>query len=360
MAYANLNHNLITLEEEDLALDPGQPSPAEAYLNTLSPSGRRTQQAALNNLAFLLSGNIVERAQDFPWHKLRYEHTNSLASEMVRIGYAKSTVNKHLVALRRVLEEAYRLGLYTDHNDYYRAAAVKSLRAQSIPGGRTLRSQELTDLVSACLVDARNPALGARDAAIISVLYGAAIRRQELVDLNLADLSREESRLRILGKGSKRRQVYLGPEALQAVEDWLEVRGRRLGPLFTRVSKSGKPTLRRLTPQAVYFLLRNRQKQAGLESFSPHDLRRTAITDLLSANVDVLTVSAIAGHASADTTRRYDRRSEDSKKAAARMLRSLYPAADAGYESQGAPETGPRHEPEEGSGKEKPSKTTPE
>ena len=82
--------------------------------------------------------------------------------------------------------------------------------------------------------------------------------------------------------------------------------------------------LRRLTPQAIYYLLKNRQQEAGLDAFTPHDLRRTAITDLLSAQVDVLTVSAIAGHASVDTTRRYDRRSEDSKKAAALKLASPF------------------------------------
>jgi len=76
--------------------------------------------------------------------------------------------------------------------------------------------------------------------------------------------------------------------------------------------------------QAIYYLLKNRQQEAGLDDFTPHDLRRTAITDLLSAQVDVLTVSAIAGHASADTTRRYDRRSEESKKAAALKLASPF------------------------------------
>jgi integrase len=156
------------------------------------------------------------------------------------------------------------------------------------------------------------------------VLYAAALRRQEIVDLNLADVDLKEGKLRILGKGSKRRQVYLQPDAVAALEAWLDLRGRQIGPLFTRVTKSGKVILRRLTPQAIYYLLENRQKQAGLDAFTPHDLRRTAITDLLSAQVDVLTVSAIAGHASADTTRRYDRRSEENKKAAALKLASPF------------------------------------
>ncbi len=304
--------------------DPAAPSPAQAYLNTLSPSGRRSQHTALNNLVYILSGGAMSDALAFPWELLRYEHTSGLAAYMVDIGYAKSSVNKHLVALRRVLAESYQLGLYSDHNDYYRAAGVKSLRSETLPRGRTLKMEELRALIKTCLADMNNPTLGKRDAAVITVLYAAAVRRQEIVDLNLADLDLREGKLRILGKGSKKRQVYLQADAVGALQNWLELRGKQLGPLFTRVTKSGRVMLKRLTPQAVYYLLKHRQTQAGLDDFTPHDLRRTSITDLLSAQVDVLTVSAIAGHASADTTKRYDRRSEENKKAAAQKLPSPF------------------------------------
>ncbi len=304
--------------------EPTAPSPAQAYLNTLSPSGRRSQHTALNNLAYIFSGGEMNEALNFPWELLRYEHTSGLAAYMVDIGYAKSSVNKHLVALRRVLAESYQLGLYTDHNDYYRAAGVKSLRSETLPRGRTLRMEELRALIRTCLADENNPTLGVRDAAVITVLYAAAVRRQEVVDLNLADLDLKEARIRILGKGSKKRQVYLQADAVAALQNWLDLRGKQLGPLFTRVTKSGRVMFKRLTPQAVYYLLKHRQTQAGLDDFTPHDLRRTSITDLLSAQVDVLTVSAIAGHASADTTKRYDRRSDENKKAAAQRLPSPF------------------------------------
>ena len=314
---------LNTLTPEELTLDPALPSPAEAYLNTLSVSGRRTQATALKNLAFLFSDGKLEDPNKFPWQRLRYEHSSGLAAYMVEIGYAKPTVNKHLVALRRVLEEAYRLGLYTDHDLFYHAQGVKSLRTQTIPRGRSLKMEELEALVRSSLAD-KNQALGMRDAALINTLYAAALRRQEIVDLNLADLELSERKLRVLGKGNKKRLVYLSEDAVKGLEAWLLLRGRKLGPLFCRVSKGGKIVLRRLSPQAIYYILHQRGLAAGIEAFSPHDLRRTSITDLLSADVDVLTVSAIAGHASADTTRRYDRRSEDTKREAAQRLRSPF------------------------------------
>ena len=300
------------LSQEELRLDPGLPSPAQAYLNTLSPSGKRTQATALNNLAYIFSGGKLDKADDFPWHNLRYEHTSQLSAHMVDIGYAKATINKHLVALRRVLEECYRLGLFADHNDYYRAAGVKSLRSETILRGRTLELEELQALLGACLADELKPALAARDTALITLMYFTGIRRQEVVDLNLADLLFKGSKLRILGKGSKQREVFLSAEALERLEKWIDFRGKKLGPLFTRVSKGGKASLDRLSAQAVYYILKTRQKQAGLEAFTPHDLRRTTITDLLSAEVHVLTASAFAGHTTSDTTRRDDRRSEES------------------------------------------------
>ena len=329
---AKQKQSLSTLTEEERQPNPELPSPAQAYLNTLSPAGKRTQSTALNNLAYIFSDGKTSDALTFPWHLLRYEHTSGLSAHMVDIGYAKATINKHLVALRRVLEEAFRLGLYSDYNDYYRAAGVRSLRVESLPRGRSLAMQELEQLVSACQSDHTNPHLGVRDTAIISLMYACGLRRQETVDLNLADVDLDNQKLRILGKGSKQRFVYLSQDALPAIEAWLRVRGRQLGPLFTRVGKGGKVSLKRLSAQAVYYILKSRQKEAGVASFSPHDLRRTTITDMLEANVDVLTVSAIAGHASADTTRRYDKRPEDTKRAAAEKLRSPFKPAEEQHE----------------------------
>lgn len=317
-----LKPQLVTLAVQELTLDPALPSPAQAYLNTLSPTGRRTQLTALNNLAYMFSEGKVADAHKFPWWALTYENTSGIAAYMVEIGYAKSSVNKHLVALRRVLEEAYRLGQYPEHDVYYRASGVKSLRTETIPRGRSLQQAELQALVQACMAQKNNPNLAARDVALITVLYAAGIRRQEVVDLNIADVDAAEEKLRILGKGSKKRQVFLSRDAMEVLQGWIALRGRRLGPLFTRITKGGKITLNRLTPQAIYYILKRRQQEAGVEPFTPHDLRRTTITDLLSAQVDVLTVSAIAGHASADTTRRYDRRTEETKRAAAQKLPS--------------------------------------
>ena len=109
-----------------------------------------------------------------------------------------------------------------------------------------------------------------------------------------------------------------------AVEDWLVIRGKAPGPLLYPMDKAKRIIPRRMSEQAVMSALQRRGEQAGVAPFSPHDLRRTFISDLLDAGVDLVTVSQLAGHASTSTTSRYDRRGEAAKRKAIDLLNVPY------------------------------------
>jgi site-specific recombinase XerD len=182
---------------------------------------------------------------------------------------------------------------------------------------------ELRALFAACARDKRPG--GVRDAALLAVLYGGGLRRSELVALNLSDYNPETRELRVRrGKGKKARVCYAPVGCMQALARWLECRGIKHGPIFCRIRKGNNILLERLTGQAVLFVLNQRAQQAEVKAFSPHDLRRTFIGDLLEAGADIATVQHLAGHANVQTTARYDRRGEQTKKRAVDMLHVPY------------------------------------
>ena len=90
------------------------------------------------------------------------------------------------------------------------------------------------------------------------------------------------------------------------------------------MTKGGKLRPRRLSAQAMLYVTRRRGRGAGVERFSPHDLRRSFISDLLDAGADLSTVQKLAGHAQVQTTARYDRRGETAKQQAADLLHVPY------------------------------------
>jgi site-specific recombinase XerD len=87
-----------------------------------------------------------------------------------------------------------------------------------------------------------------------------------------------------------------------------------------RKSASTRVTIRGFTPQSVFDRLRYLAERAGIARFSPHDLRRTFISDLRDNGADLAVVQAMAGHANPATTARYDRRGDHAKRRAAGLL----------------------------------------
>lgn len=304
---------------------PLERNPAAVYLASLRETGRRTQKIALDQIACLLAGN-GSTALNCNWSAVRYQHTAVIRTRLAE-KYAPATTNKMLSALRRVLKETWKLG-YTSAEDYHRAASVENVSGETLLAGRGLMQGEISSLMMTCVND--SSLAGARDAALIALLYSCGLRRAEAISLNLENYDQVAGHLDVSGKRNKQRRAYLIDGALDAMNDWISFRGFEAGPLFWPVNKSGKTVNRRLTTQAIYIILLKRALQSHLKRFSPHDLRRTFVSDLLDAGADISTVSRMAGHSNVQTTARYDRRPEDAKKKAATLLHVPYQARTVG------------------------------
>ena len=294
------------------ALDrPPSESPAAVYLAALSKQSQRTMRQSLDTIAALLGDYD---ALTCPWAALRYQHTAAIRAALADT-YAPATANKMLAALKRVLEEAWRLG-QLDAEAYRRAVDLRSVRGETIPAGRALARDEVTALLDACARDTTQA--GIRDGALIATLLGTGLRRFEAVALDLADYTPATGELLVRkGKGRKGRIVYVAGGARSALDDYLTLRGVDAGPLFVSTTHAG---MHRLTDQAVWKIVQKRAGEAQIAHLSPHDFRRTFITSLLDAGEDLSTVQKLAGHAKTETTIRYDRRGETAKQAAVARL----------------------------------------
>lgn len=256
------------------------------------------------------------------WESLRYEHTQAIRARLAE-RLTPGGANKALAALRRVLKESWRLG-YMSAEDYYRARDIENVTGtgESAAAGRALSAGEIAALIDACHQD--RSAAGARDAAIIALMYITGARRASVVQWDMKDYDPDTGRVVFRkAKRNKTITVYIANGAKSAIDDWLTLRGDHEGPIFQPVSQTGEIERhdsngqpRRMTPQAIYAILTKRAGEAGVKHFSPHDLRRTLAGDLIDAGADIATVQKILGHASINTTARYDRRPEKRKREA--------------------------------------------
>jgi site-specific recombinase XerD len=110
--------------------------------------------------------------------------------------------------------------------------------------------------------------------------------------------------------------VYLPESVCEHVKAWVEIREHEPGPLFCPVRMTGEVPITRLRGESLWYVLKRRQRQAGLKGITPHSFRRRYVSTLLENGVDLLTVQDLVGHANAVTTARYDRRPEATKRSA--------------------------------------------
>jgi integrase/recombinase XerD len=303
----------------DAARVPLDRNPASVYLASLALGSRRTMRDALNFIAAMLTDGEAD-ALTLQWAALRFQHTAAIRSRLAE-QYRAATANKMLSALRGVLKTCWRLG-YMSADDYTRAADIESVHGETLVKGRALSSGEIDALMTACLND--DSAAGARDAAIIALLRVGGLRRAEICALNVDDYDAASGALVIRGKRNKERAAYVTNGAKEALDDWLAIRGGETGALFCPVSKGGTIVIRRMYPEAIFNMLQKRAAQAGVKNLSPHDFRRTFVSDLLDAGADIATVQKLAGHANVQTTARYDRRGEQAKRKAVELLHVPY------------------------------------
>ena len=309
--------------------DPGllDRNPAAVYLaGKASATGRRGLQRSLDRAAEILTGGINGDARLVRWEEVRYQHVAAMRAKLIDDDIKPATINHTLAAVRGTIREAWKLDLI-DAETQARICAVPNVKASTVPVGRHVDIGEVRRLFEVC---GPTP-VGARDAALLALLYGCGVRRGEAVAIALADYHDGKVTIRH-GKGRKERIVYCPAGGRRAIDAWIKRRGSWPGTLLCPVKKGGLIEQRSMTAQAVLMRLRFLANLAHVPQFTPHDLRRSFVGELLDNGADISSVQQLAGHADVATTARYDRRPEETKRRAAELLQVPYadPAGEPG------------------------------
>lgn len=284
--------------------------PVDLYLAELTtPVSRRTSLSAANCVARVAG---MPDAFQLDWASLSLPELLSLRARLQE-RYAPASVNRMLSVTRSILRACWQLDLI-DAERYQRVQAVKYVPGTRLPPGRMLNADECAALFQACAQD--SGPMGPRDAAALALMLGCGLRRAEAVALHTSAIDFRNRVLRVVGKGDRERYIPCTPQVMSAFEDWFAIRTLEPGPFLVQCGRLRRVWVHKLIPmaasgQGLAEALRRRCRQAGIPHATPHDLRRTFVSTLLEADVDLLTVGQLVGHVSPATTARYDRRGMD-------------------------------------------------
>jgi integrase/recombinase XerD len=271
----------------------------DSFLNMLTVEkglARNTLEAYsrdLNRLAdFLRARNV--RA----WQECQSVHLRSYVSWLRQRGLSVRSVVRNIVAIRQLFR-------FLEKEELIQANPVPSffLNRPAVKLPHTLSQEEVKKLLGQ--PDPAEP-LGARDQAMLELLYASGLRVSELVSLQTHQVDLDQNCLSVRGKGGKVRLVPFGRLARGKLIRYLKEirprlsRGRTSSLLF--LTRSGKG----LTRQAFWKLVRRYALAAGIERrVTPHTLRHSFATHLLEGGADLRSVQSMLGHSDISTTQIY-------------------------------------------------------
>jgi integrase/recombinase XerC len=228
---------------------------------------------------------------------------SSLEAAFRGLGWSSATRARALTAIREWLAPGSEAGRSP-------ADLLERPKVHAPPIPR-LSVAEATSLVEAPDERAADDPLAARDRALVELLYGSGLRRQEACDLVLAGLDFEHETVRVVGKGGRSRTVPLTEPSVTALRDWVLDARPGFAAKATRapdavfLTRSGRP----MDGSAVYRVVARRLRAMG-RGGGPHLLRHAAATHLLDGDgqgsgAHLRVVQEVLGHASLATTQRY-------------------------------------------------------
>lgn len=225
----------------------------------------------------------------------------------------KNTQNYHLIAIRSFLKYLMKRGIDSLAPDRIDLAKIKERSLDLISDNELKRLLDSPDNINSPTQNKNNKQITSqsiiskqlRDKAILELFFSTGLRLSELCSLNRdIDLSKDEFSIR--GKGEKVRVVFLSESAKKAISNYLKNRKDMNEPLFIQYSKNNKNKTNRLTGRSIERIIKYYAIASGIsKKVTPHIIRHSFATDLLSNGADIRSVQIMLGHANIATTQIY-------------------------------------------------------
>ncbi len=308
------------METKELMLSPYEPSTdsvaisatletaelIEAFLSGKSPKTVEAYKRDLEDFRqFLEAGDMNQVSRIFlsgGLHKANHIALKYKTHLSVNKKLQPTTINRKLAALRSLSDMAYTLGM-TNWKVRVKNQKVEEESRDTSGPGKTGAVKLLEE------ASKRKDAKGLRDKALLHLLYDLALRRSEVVGLDVEDVDLERRTIRVLGKGRLQKQTLTVPVRTGTVLAlWMDVRGDWAGPLFVNFHHDGTIKGKRLTADGLYYIVKYFGERTG-QKVRPHGLRHTSISEAVrktqAIGMDVTKVLKFSRHKNLNTLQVY-------------------------------------------------------
>ena len=239
-------------------------------------------------------------------------------ASLANAGLRASTITRRCAGIRYMHRLA---GLESPTGNEALKAVLSGIR-RSIGTAATRKAPATADVVRVILAEVPQDLRGLRDRALLLLGFAGALRRSELVAINVSDIEETAEGLLVHIRKSKTDQEGTGDfvsvphgsrlRPVAGVMAWLQAAGIVEGPLFRSIKKGGLVTPERLSDRSVAKIVKRRAEAAGFDPaiFSGHSLRAGFVTAALHHGADILRVMDVTRHREVSTLKTYDRRAK--------------------------------------------------
>ena len=229
------------------------------------------------------------------WQHLKTHHLRTYTAKIFSRGLGPRSIQRRLSGIRSFMNYLLRESLIKSNP----ASGVKTPKAP-----KRLPNVLDVDQINQLLNIRETSPISLRDKAILELLYSSGLRLSELVNLNPIDLNLNDKSLMVMGKGGKTRFVPIGQKAIEAVNQWLDVRSK-LAKINEEALFVGTKGVR-LGQRAIQARITHWGKKNGIQQgVYPHLLRHSFATHLLEASGDLRAVQELLGHKDISSTQIY-------------------------------------------------------